>query len=295
MPINYIASEYQLTSIANSIRERSGTTDDLVFPEGFINTVKNIKGIPISVHVNPETGRWQRPAEYPDLDAIDLGDNVNIVYMTYDLRKTPDYGWIGLHATTSSGGWYVERGHLENNVFVSDESHTMSSNNYFRQALDSANGDVQLWRVTTTVTTGRITSLGFATSSDTTSLSLHNQLQPCVERRGFLDYAYPTVGDSGTGTSYRKHCTMWMERDALVMARQYKVTDLRNIWLNAYSLQELDLTQWDVSMWRVTRMSSMFNLCCSLQTLDFTGWDMNDWAITTIASMFYYFLAPCSI
>ena len=290
MPTNYIVSDYQLTSIANTIRQCNGTTDDLVFPDGFISGINKVKGIPVGIlldnppNVDPVTGKWIRPQDYPNLDAIDYGGSHNICYMTYDLRKTPDYAWIGIYLTVNSGTWAIERGHLNgSNVFVPDESYTWSSGTYFRQALDSANGDVQLWRITAT---NNITGFGFCPNTTTNADNYYNQAQPCVDRKGYFDYCALTWGDSGTTSSYRKHCTMWMERDALVMGRNTKYTGFGGGWSNAYRLVELDFSEWDSSNWQITgSFASNWAWCISLQSLDLS-WMTNtsSWAVTSFYS-----------
>ena len=78
-----------------------------------------------------------------------MADDEDCIYLTYDLRKTPGYGWIGIAARndTNNTDWYIERGHVTNGVFVADETHsitTIRSNSldYFRQTLDDTNGNV---------------------------------------------------------------------------------------------------------------------------------------------------------
>lgn len=40
----YVVFDAELTDVAQAIREKGGTTDELVFPEGFINAIHNISG-----------------------------------------------------------------------------------------------------------------------------------------------------------------------------------------------------------------------------------------------------------
>ena len=58
------------------------------------------KKIGISVNQDIAMGErtsWVRPQEYPDLDSIQMDQDFEGWYLTYDLRKTPDYGWIGIY------------------------------------------------------------------------------------------------------------------------------------------------------------------------------------------------------
>ena len=111
---------------------------------------------------------WTRPEEYPDPTVLDLTD-LDGVYLTYDLTKTPGYGWIGIYVlnTVASTPIYFERGHITNNEFIVDETftgtHASTSTGYcFRQALDPENGDVQLWRVRSN---DQIKRIAFVTNS----------------------------------------------------------------------------------------------------------------------------------
>ena len=130
--------------------------------------------------VAKNTSTWVRPEGYPNLDILKagIGDTESAIYLTYDLSKTPDIAWIGVY--TAGATYYVARGHIANNVFVADyTSSAISGSGYFRQALDSANGNVQLWKV---YSSGNLTRFGFSTNSATTAECHLNTLQPCVER-----------------------------------------------------------------------------------------------------------------
>ena len=245
-------------------------------------------GIPITVstHINPATGQWERPIDWPDIDALSaqiVGDQ-DCLYLTYDLRKTPGYGWIGLYAKTAdSSAWTAERGHIENGAFVADDAIQTASNDYLREPLDSENGNVQLWRVTST---GHITQIGFATNTDTNAQNYQNNMQPCVQRAGTLPWCASWFGT--VSASYTHICggTMWLERDALVPGKLATVTSVSNCWLNCYSLQSLDVSGWDTSGWAVTSLNNCWSSCYSLQSLDLSEWDTSGWAVTDTRNIF---------
>ena len=192
-------------------------------------------GVPIEIsnHINPETGKWERPEEYPDLDSIEIPSDADVVYMTYDLRKTPGYGWIGIYCNMNGGDFYVDRGHLNNGEFVVDERLTGSAGSRVRHNLDDTYGNVQLWRVTATTP---IQTLALCANSDTTSECYHNQLQPLVERVGRLQYWNPTVGSAGANYTYHKHGSMWLEREKIACACGRTCTTLSDVWSGCYSL-----------------------------------------------------------
>ncbi len=95
----------------------------------------------------------------------------------------------------------------------------------------------------------------------------------------FHDVDKITAGSAFTFSNYRK----------IREIRDYPLKDialrttLAQMFYNCYSLQTVDVSEWDVS--KVTNMSSMFNACYSLQTLDVSGWDVSK--VTNMNMMFY--------
>ena len=238
-------------------------------------------GIPIvvSTHINPATGEWERPQDWPDIDAlcVDMPDE-DCAYMTYDLRKTPGYGWIGIYCKTDDNtAWTATRGHIADGVFVADETITTNSNDYLRHALDDQYGDVQLWRISAT---GHINTFGFVPNTETNAHNYNNNLQPCVQRAGKLPWCKDfAIGNIGVNYNYRVYSTQCMERDALIPGKFAAVTNLNTCWNSCYSLQSLDLSGWDTTNWAVTNLSSCWDSCYSLQSLDLSGWDTTNWAV----------------
>lgn len=126
-------------------------------------------GMDLDIDESCTSDDWVRPSDYPDPTVIDLTD-FDGVYLTYDLRKTPGYGWIGIYCVNVEAGTmvYVERGHLSGTEFVVDEafsgeSSSSSNGYYFRQELNEANGNVQLWRVRSE---GQIRRIMFVPNTD---------------------------------------------------------------------------------------------------------------------------------
>ena len=240
-------------------------------------------GIPIwiSCHTNPETGEWERPAEYPNLDAITYADDVDTVYMTYDLRKTPSYAWIGVSVLLddSNAVASVERGHLTNGAFVADAVYQMGHDDPFRMELDESDGDVQLWRVRSE---SGIQRFYFRTNTATTADNYPQKLQPCVEITGQLNHLTGAISDGlDARPNYVSWGTVWLERDSRRLSGD-ELTTLYNCWGGCYSLQSLDLSGWDTTNWAVTTLSYCWGGCYSLQSLDLSGWDTTNWAVTTL-------------
>lgn len=243
-------------------------------------TVAVPEGIPITLtnHVNPITGKWERPANYPDLDSITLPEDFDGVYLTYDLTKTPDYGWIGIFVSTAnSAAWTVERGHIENGSFATDYSTQMSNATYFRQPLDDVNGDVQLWRITSA---DHITEFGFVANTETNANNITNNLQPCVEEYGKLNYQTSFVNVVSTRSNYKAYTTVWMERLAIELGKYANVTNLG--LKDSYSLQEVTSGNWKTGS--CTSFSQLFDSAGLLQILDTSTWDTH--SVTNIYAAF---------
>lgn len=46
--VDYVVNDYSLTAVADAIREQTGETEELVFPDGFVNGVRSISGSGVS-------------------------------------------------------------------------------------------------------------------------------------------------------------------------------------------------------------------------------------------------------
>lgn len=293
----YLIDETTMSGIADAVRDMRHEKAKMTPAQIEAKIRATRLGIPITIsnHINPETGKWERPAEWPDIDALaaKLSDTDECVYLTYDLRKTPGYGWIGIYVqnNTNNTPFWIERGHIEDDEFIADESHEQISINsnaatstrYFRQALDETYGEIQLWRVRSE---SHIERLGFATNSTTNAECFQQNMQPCVDRAGNLPYC--TNLTSTINTSANNNCmgTIWLEHDALIPSKLSNVTTLAYCWNNCFSLQSLDLSGWDTSGWAVTSLAGCWASCYSLQSLDLSEWDTSKWAVTTLAGCF---------
>ena len=281
---HYSIEKPTLTGIADAVRNLRHEKQQMTPAQIEAKIRASHLGIPIQVtcHINPETGQWERPADWPDLDALaaQIVGDADCLYLTYDLRKTPGYGWIGVYAKTAdNSAWTAERGHVENGVFVADETISTASAGYLRRALVDAEGDVQLWRISST---GHITNIGFCPNTATNADNFQNNLQPCVERAGTLPWCVRWAGTVGVNYNYTCGGTMWLERDAKIAGKLAVVKDLSSCYNGCYSLQSVDVSGFDTAA--VTNMSNMFYNCYSLQSVDVSGFDTA--AVTNMSYMF---------
>lgn len=269
MADRYAINGATLSGIAGAVRNLRHEKDLLTPAQIQAKIAASRLGIPISVttHVNPDTGEWERPAGWPDLDSIDLS-GFDGWYMTYDLSKIAGYGWAGITAKNENGStpFYVERGHLERGVFVTDESHAVNSGAYFRQSLDEGDGLIQLWRVRSE---GHLQRCHFASNTGTNAQNYAISLQPCVERVGRMPYVTDlrSEGITAANANNWRYTTYWLERDAVRCGGSGRCTRMDGTWQGAYSLQSLDVSGWDTTNWAVTDTRSCFASCQSLKAL----------------------------
>ena len=222
---------------------------------------------------------YTRPNTYPDFSNMDMTD-FDGVYLVYDLDKTPGYGFISIYATTkttATGCISVDRGHLSNNTFVSDESFTMNSGAYFRQTLDPTNGTVQIWRITSDRHFSRISFTGSTAANATT---LWNFTQPCVERYGRLPWVENLSTTINATWSSGSWVTEWLVADHVKDV--VSVTNMSGAWSSAYNLRDISFEGWDTT--KCTNFSGMFRYCRGLETVDLTN--INFTKATTLAEMF---------
>ena len=281
----YIIQKETLTGIADAVREMR-LNDNLLLPENMPDEIRAIRtGLDQSIDtvIREDDPEWTRPDGWPDLDSIEIPDGFDGVYLTYDLSKTKGYGWIGVFVqlAVSSERYLVERGHLENGIFISDYSAEMNRGEYFRESLDEANGMVQLWRVSSS---GHITRCSLACNDNNTNNCMQNNMQPMVERRGVLPYVTDLSSSISTNQSYTSMGTIWLERDNLLPGSG-KVTSLSSMYQDCYRLEKASLA-WDTTEWIVRTMPNMFLNCYRLKAVDFGTWDTSGWAVTAMQSLF---------
>lgn len=282
----YAIEKETLTEIADAVRELRCEDAEMIPAEMAAKIHLSTIGLPVVIEGGlPST--WVRPSDWPDLDSIQMDDDFDGLYLTYDLRKTPGYGWIGLYVEmrAKTEHFFVERGHLENGVFVADESYEKTNTNYFRQALDEADGDVQLWRVYAPA--GHIIACRFCPLSNTTADNQNNMAQPCVERVGQLRHITKLASDSmSTRYNYITWGTIWLERCKCNIGGDGIVTSMSGCYHDCWSLRELDFSGWDTSNWTNSRGDGIFSNCYRLESLDLSYWDTSNWKVTGFNSMF---------
>lgn len=180
-----------LTSVANAIRAKGGTSAQLAFPTGFVDAIDAI-----------ETGGgsgWQRPAEWPDYSKLRLAENeTEALFLTYDNRNPPTT--YGLNCNNS----IYDRVRIEDDGSVTVLESGIAAGGTFSSEM----GDYVCIRVTPQSgkhITGVSMDGGGASSN---YFGRHR----CLERYGFLPYCT----QFGTGYTYRDWNNDWVQSDTLL-------------------------------------------------------------------------------
>ena len=258
------ALDADLTSIADAIRSKGNTTEQLAFPAGFVSAIDAISGNTPS----PAKG-WVRPANWPDLDSLDLS-NEDAMYYTVDCRGTiaahaidPDVEHeIGFCADTTGGTWTLERGKIEDGGFVVAETCVTGQRSgvAYTTTLPITEGAFVVYRMRATGDAAEGKGLKLVE----TASAAHEQ--PVVEIYGRLPWA---SGNVSRGWGYREFASRITEHVKVIFPGTSTVTSLQGMFQSCSSLQSIDMSGWDTTNWAVTSLQCMFYSCYILQALKF--------------------------
>lgn len=295
MSTTYTIQDTTLASIANNIREQYKEPSTKTYtPAQMASRIQEFStGPEVNLfcrsfnHVNVTTGEWERPNNWPDIDALadEIEGDQDCVYLTYDLSVHPEFHWIGIYVNMSSGNnWYLDR--YDEGEFV--HTHLSANKNaYIRYDLTEEPDDntIQVWRLTSD---GHISQFGFATNT-AGSNNYQCNYQPCVQRAGTLPWC-TKMGEPGTSpgsTQYSKGgATIWLERDAIVFGTKTIISTLGHFWVHAWNLQSIDFSKLDTKNWTINDLSYVFAYCYSLRSLNLDSWDTSNWKVKNIQYAF---------
>ena len=250
--------EESVQAIADAIRAKKDLQIDKAGKMKIADMAKKISGIrlgcPINVSMHMQDGVWVRPDGWPDLDALEYGEDE--LYMTFDASSRIDDPFCSF---TISGANYT--------VTIGSQTWTKDAGSTFQYAFAGSDGTYPLVHVKAD---GHITSFAFV-GYTTNGRTYSRKQNPLVERIGDV---YDYGGGSGWGTYY-------LEREKVVR-HACASRSLAELWSCNYSLQSLDLSGWDTTNWAVTSLYCTWSGCHSLQSLDVSGWDTTNWAVTSL-------------
>lgn len=234
---------------------------------------------------------WQRPAWLPDLDSLTLPDDFDGVYLTFD--NTTALKQAGLTIGTAANGeqFSIELGTVENGSFVADssETYTMDSNAASKTVVidySAFDEDYVVARVLPVET--HLTHVCFARFTAADSRVIKGIENLCVERRGRLPYFHSRPSGDQSGTNKAEWITRVMLKDATPFGLEEPLTETEfsHLYENGYSLQYIDLSQFDTSEWTITSLVQTFFYCTALKYLDCSYFNTNNWQITSATNCF---------
>lgn len=269
--VDSAALDAGLTSVADAIRQKGGTSAALSFPQGFVDAIGEISGggggiaVPAyNPHVDAD-GVWHRPTEWPVLDDLPAVPNADYFYLLFD--NTSGDAFLSIGCRTVSGQWTIERGNVVNGVFIVADAHTYNSsgnaNTY--KAADDGWGDYPVFRISAT---GGINYIYFGNSPTANGSNLAKNWSRMTE----------AVLHIKTGCDINQFSALWsLERFSWIDG-----TPVGSINFDAcYNLAVIDgLEDWDTS--GVTSLSAAFRNCWSMLAFDLHKWDVSN--VTSIGN-----------
>ena len=232
---------------------------------------------------------WVRPTGWPNLDAINISDDFEGVYLTYDNNANLPYHIACFIVGGNTAK--VETGYLDNNnVFIASTTTTVAKDTYLicdYSSMDSTTYPYVVFRITPNVATAHLTAVKFGripVANSGTIVAAAAYDNQCLERRGQLKWVTSLVNSS---TNYC-YCTKYMQKDATVVGINNAITgtNFAAAWWQGMNLREIDFTGWNTSNWTITSLGSQFCYCYNLERIDLDKWDTKNWGITTLASAF---------
>ena len=92
----YLTRESELTSVANAIREKGGTTDPLIYPDGFVTAIESIEA-----GGGADISPWRDIVTFSITPSEDLTGNIDFISSISSRTDMPNVFVLGQRATTS--------------------------------------------------------------------------------------------------------------------------------------------------------------------------------------------------
>ena len=299
-----------LTSVANAIRTKGGTSAQMAFPAGFVSAVNAIptggsgtKQITITengtttedvsqyanaeITVNVEVGETvmdvknplgTKYSEIPDLTVLDRAGQV--LYLVVDTSRAddPQYAQVGIRPLQKVT---IDRGHISNGAFVVDDTEEITASNYWSKPLDKTHGRFWIYRITSEANITRIDSYNpYAAVSGTAAY------QTIVAVYGNAPIATPGFLSAMENMLLIdiKNMEAIPTLSKVYVAKLDNVTSVipTNLCYTNTRINELDLSSWNIN--NSTVLSGAFFNCSNLHKVVFGTHDVSQ--ITAIRNMF---------
>ena len=225
----------------------------LLMPDGLVTPIGT---------VDPDTYHWIRPEGLPDLDSLYNGEN-NTIYMTVDAtgRITDPHIYIRLYSACT-----VQVGHIQNGAFVADSTDSVANAGYWEKVFVPAADYYPIVKITS----NEIRGIYWTAWTSPEGRAYAAQYQPVIEWIGCVNYM-----DNNYRTPY------FTEREKINVKTVYR-TALASRWLDAWSLLDLDVSDWDTTSWGITSLSQTWRRAYSIKSLDLSSWDTSNWTVNDL-------------
>lgn len=242
-----------------------------------------------STYFNIVNGKWVKPAEWDDIESMELDNEHDTIYLLYKLvdeRFKYAYFTITHIADTTLN---VSYGHVSDGVYTIHEScteltYTSGTSHDIAYNFSELEDDYIVIRIQATYNTiTRVATIatGASTFPGTDLNNLPLNANPCLMRYGnmprgtFLQFR-SWILESDNIIDFAKN--WWNTTQAITMTESYYANCRMQRWRH---------TGWDIQKNKVTSFSAMFYTCASLYDTDgdFSGWCTSD--VTSVSTMFY--------
>lgn len=272
------------SALATSIEGKGVTVPSSTKLDGYAALVDSIQ----TGGGGQDDSQWRRPSNWPNLDSLDLSNETNCIYLTFDCRAAKAGYSRDLIGSRQYSSHQWQRGSIVNGTFVPVYTTTTYQNIPFWEYLPTDEGDFVVYKATGT--DGINLTIGTGALQNGESIA-HNSY-PCVE--------ILAKGASISSMCFRtvKHiklinCTSKNEANVLfrytnALERLDIVGSFVTSGNNGSStfadcgVDKLDLSLCDFSSF--TQTNGMFQNINSTKELILPTWDMKD--ITNISNMF---------
>lgn len=284
-----------LTSVANAIRQKGGTSAALTFPQGFVDAIGEISGGEGGIAVpayNPHVdanGVWHRPTEWPVLDDLPAVPNADYFYLLFD--NTTEDAFLSIGCKTVSGQWTLERGSVASGTFVVAETHNYNSNTSANAYVGWADGwgDYPVFRISAAAGISKVFLGGSPKNNNAAIVKRYCRLieavlhiqTPCNISNFsdiFMLERFSWADGIPVGSINFDACYNLAVIDGLEDWDTSGVTSLNAAFRNCWSMLAFDLHKWDVSnvesIGNQGGAAGLFCYCYALKEIDISGWKL---------------------
>lgn len=161
------------SALATSIGNKGVTVPAATKLDGYAALVDSIQ----TGGGGQDDSQWRRPSNWPNLDSLDLTNETNCIYLTFDCRAAKAGYSRDIIGSRQYASHQWQRGSIVNGTFVPVYTTTTSTNTPFWEYLPTDEGDFVVYKA---VNTDGI-NLTFGTGAMSSGETITHNSYPCVE------------------------------------------------------------------------------------------------------------------